>query len=149
MPLTRRHLLIGGGGAALAGAVLWMVGPVAGDGAPATLTPADLHTAVQAGEVLLVDIRQPEEWAQTGIATGAVPIDMRRPDFAEAVLAARAYEDQPIAVICARGVRSRRLAHAMTEAGLTPVIDVPEGMLGSFSGPGWIRAGLPLTNWSG
>lgn len=56
-----------------------------------------------------------------------------------------ARKDVPIALICARGVRSARLSIALTEAGYTRVINVPEGMLGSDVGQGWIETGLPVT----
>jgi rhodanese-related sulfurtransferase len=72
---------------------------------------------------------------------------MRRADFIETVLAARQSDTQPIALICARGVRSRRVSALLKAAGLTPIIDIPEGMLGSFSGSGWLKRGLPIRAW--
>ncbi|MEL6640048.1 MAG: rhodanese-like domain-containing protein [Pseudomonadota bacterium] len=142
--LSRRALLAGlVGSVALAGAAYVVAVPASAE----TLTPAQAFEAVEAGDILLVDVRRPEEWQETGIAQGAQPIDMRRPDFIEAVLAARQSPDQPIALICARGVRSARTAARLTEAGLTPIIDIPEGMLGSFAGPGWLGAELPLMAW--
>ena len=114
-----------------------------------TVTPDELFAAVLAGEVLLVDIRQPDEWRKSGVAIGAVAIDMRRPDFVQALSEARGGSERPVALICARGVRSRRVAQALEEAGIGPVIDVPEGMLGSTAGPGWIKMGLPVAPWNG
>jgi hypothetical protein len=32
----------------------------------------------------------------------------------------------------------------LASAGFTDVLDVPEGMLGSGAGPGWIASALPL-----
>ena len=110
----------------------------------AALTPPEALAAMGAGTLVLVDVRRPDEWSLTGIAAGAVPIDMRRPDFVGAVTAARKGRDVPVAVICARGVRSRRMAGALREAGLGSVVDVPEGMLGSRLGPGWLARGLPV-----
>ncbi len=49
----------------------------------------------------------------------------------------------PVALICARGVRSRKMSNRLKQAGFTNIIDVPEGMLGSGAGPGWIKRGLP------
>ena len=109
---------------------------------------AQAHAAAMAGDLLLVDIRRPDEWALTGVGEGAVPIDMRRQDF-ETVLLARAGGNlnQPIALICARGVRSRHLAKRLSDAGFAQVLDVPEGMLGSGAGPGWLAQGLPVIKW--
>jgi rhodanese-related sulfurtransferase len=111
-------------------------------------SPPDVLNAVRDGRVLLVDLRRPDEWERTGLAEGAVPIDMRRPDFIEAVRQARVDATQPVAVICARGVRSQRMTTRLIEAGIKPILDVPEGMLGSFAGPGWLKRGLPVVAWT-
>ncbi|MEP2654627.1 MAG: rhodanese-like domain-containing protein [Sedimentitalea sp.] len=109
------------------------------------LSPPDAHDAALSGHVLLVDIRRPDEWALTGVGTSAMALDMRRPDFIEALTAALDGDvDRPVALICARGVRSRGLGRTLKAAGFTRIIDVPEGMLGSGAGPGWIKRGLPL-----
>ena len=97
------------------------------------------------GTILLIDIRRPDEWAATGSGAGAKRLDMRREDFAEALSdLAGGNRDAPIALICAKGVRSARLANQLQAAGFTHIINVPEGMLGSAAGPGWIARGLPL-----
>ena len=149
MTVSRRKLL--GGAAAtvaiagLAGYAYLEVGP---SSAQQEMSPPEVLEAVRAGQVLLVDIRRPDEWSTTGIAEGAVPIDLRREDFANAVIAARASEDQPVALICARGVRSRRMTVVLDEAGIDPIIDIPEGMLGSLAGPGWLKRELPVMDWN-
>lgn len=113
-----------------------------GEGA---LSAPDAHKAALAGDILLIDIRRSDEWALTGVGEGAIPIDMRNKDFINDV-SMRLGDDRarPVALICARGVRSRHLGATLLEAGFTNVIDVPEGMLGSGAGPGWIKRGLPL-----
>ncbi|MEM8849933.1 MAG: rhodanese-like domain-containing protein [Pseudomonadota bacterium] len=154
--LSRRGLLIGGA-ATLGVAGIAMVAVGARDGylfaalSPTDrfsgdeLSPPDVLAAVQAGEVLLVDIRRPDEWERTGIAEGAAPLDMRRDDFLPALEAlVEGDVTRPIALICARGVRSDRLSARLTASGFTRIIDVPEGMMGSPAGPGWIARGLPL-----
>ncbi len=142
--LSRRLVLTGLVGTTAVGLIAYLTaGPADGQ----TLTPAQAHAAAQIGDILLVDIRRPDEWQRTGVAEGAVPIDMRRVDFVDTVLAARRSATQPIALICARGVRSARVTAALTEAALAQVIDIPEGMLGSFAGPGWLKRGLPVRAW--
>ena len=142
MKFSRRAILTGAGAALVTG--LGATHSLA-DG---VMTPPELLKAVRNGEVLLVDVRRPDEWQATGIAEGAVPIDLRRSDFVDAVVAARASKSQPVVVICARGVRSRRMTRRLTKAGVLPIIDVPEGMLGSAAGPGWLRRGLPIDTWT-
>ncbi|MEL6570175.1 MAG: rhodanese-like domain-containing protein [Pseudomonadota bacterium] len=107
----------------------------------------DAHAKAVAGEIILVDIRRPDEWDKTGSGEGAHRIDLRVPDFAERVKAAAGGNlDAPIALICARGVRSARTSNQLLNAGFTNIIDVPEGMLGSAAGPGWLNRGLPLVH---
>ena len=55
---------------------------------------------------------------------------------------------KPVALICARGVRSRKMSVRLQQAGFTNIIDVPEGMLGSGAGAGWIKRGLPVVAYN-
>jgi rhodanese-related sulfurtransferase len=140
--LSRRAvvaLLVGGGGAAGIYAFA--------DTAKSTpISPDAALAGLAAGRLIMVDIRRPDEWALTGVATGATSLDMRDADFIERlddlVDGNRA---APIALICARGVRSRRLAAKLTAMGFSGVLDVSEGMLGSAAGPGWIARKLPIS----
>lgn len=114
-------------------------------GGAGSLSVSQAHAGALAGDITLIDIRRPDEWARTGVPQGGVALDMRRPDFAQALLAAVDGDPQaPVALICARGVRSRGLGARLTQAGFTNIIDVPEGMLGSGAGPGWVKSGLPV-----
>ncbi|WP_171174687.1 rhodanese-like domain-containing protein [Ruegeria sp. HKCCD8929] len=146
---TRRWVLLGA--AAVAGT--WAVREyrlTPPDYAGGKLSVSNAHRSAVAGEVVLIDIRTPREWRASGIGEGAHPIDMRRADFVQALTAVVGPDrSQPIALICARGVRSARLSLHLTEAGFTNIIDVPEGMLGSRAGPGWVRVGLPLHDYEG
>jgi rhodanese-related sulfurtransferase len=144
--LTRRGLLVFGvAGMATAAAVAAQWYNLLGANDASALTPPQAHAAARSGEVLLIDIRRPEEWARTGIGEGAVALDMRRPDFEDALLRVAGNDAaRSIALICARGVRSRRMSERLLAAGFTGIVDVPEGMLGSGAGPGWLRRGLPV-----
>ncbi|WP_299046535.1 rhodanese-like domain-containing protein [uncultured Tateyamaria sp.] len=117
-------------------------------GVDGTLSTPDAHVAAVNGDIILVDIRRPDEWSRTGIGEGAVPIDMRRKDFTDVLLTrTNGRTDTPVALICARGVRSRNMTRRLTDAGFSNIIDVPEGMLGSGAGPGWLKRGLPTVTW--
>lgn len=113
-----------------------------------SLSVAEAQALAASGEVTLIDIRRPDEWAETGIAADAHPLDMRQADFLVR-LREIAPAGTPVAVICARGVRSARLAEDMRAAGFARVLDVPEGMIGSSAGPGWLAEGLPLKTYYG
>ena len=102
----------------------------------------------QAGELLIVDVRSPREWRQTGLPKGAAAVTIHDPNGPEGFLAAMLSaaggdKAKPIALICASGVRSNR-AHRFLEAkGFSAVLDVSEGMLGRRDKPGWLKRGLP------
>lgn len=100
---------------------------------------------VQSGEMILVDIRRPEEWRQTGVAKGAVRLDMRDPAFADKLLQLTGGKpDAPVGIICRTGNRTTQMQRALSGAGFTQIYNVREGMAGSQAGPGWIRQGLPV-----
>lgn len=149
--MTRRAFGLGAAAVVVAGggvfAARWY-NITASAGADGTMSAPEVYQAARSGEVLLIDIRRPEEWQRTGVGEGAVTLDMRRDDFTEALLVRTGgRRDMPVALICARGVRSRGLAARLTSAGFDNVIDVPEGMLGSGAGPGWLKRALPTVAW--
>lgn len=144
--LSRRKVLALGGATALGvGAYAAFRISLARAETAEVMSPPEALEAASTGDILIVDIRRPDEWAKTGVGEHAVPIDMRDKDFLTQLAAARASTTQPVAVICARGVRSARLTRRLEDAGIGPIIDIPEGMLGSPAGPGWLKRGLPTT----
>lgn len=141
-PITRRSLVFGA--VMLCGVILCGVAPVLAQEAEA-LTVEQAYDLAAEGQITLLDIRRPDEWLYTGSGEGAYRLDMRRPDFIAALDALLGGDrNRPVAVICARGVRSKRMVHQLKEAGFGRVLDVSEGMLGSDAGIGWIDLGLPL-----
>lgn len=147
--LTRRTLLLGGVAAMGVGGYLWWNRQPLDHDQP-RLTAAQAFKAARDGDVLLVDIRTPQEWRATGVPVGSHQIDMRREDFLEALRDVTGADvTMPVALICARGGRSARMTQQLAAAGYVNVVDVPEGMLGSAAGPGWINANLPVARWDG
>jgi rhodanese-related sulfurtransferase len=101
-----------------------------------------------AHEMVVVDVRSPQEWRQTGVPAGARLVTIHQPDGLIGFLdemneTLGADHNQPIALICARGNRSSLASSALAEAGYTQVYNIREGMLGSPDGPGWLARGLP------
>ncbi|SLN42503.1 molybdopterin biosynthesis protein MoeB [Roseovarius litorisediminis] len=140
--MNRRNLLLATAAVAVASVGMWAMRP---EFEGAEMTPPEAHEAAVNGDVLLIDIRRPDEWKKTGIGEGAHPIDMRRKDFVDALLEVTGGDrSKPVALICAAGVRSDRTSLKLEKAGFTHIIDVPEGMTGSRAGPGWVERGLPV-----
>lgn len=101
----------------------------------------------ETGELLLVDIRSPQEWKETGTGTGANKISMHQPGFIAKLDALTGNDkSKPVAFICATGGRSNWLQGELVKRGYTNILDVSEGMLGSSSGPGWLKRGLPVVH---
>ncbi len=107
------------------------------------------HDQVTKGELLLIDVRSPQEWRQTGIPQNAETVTIHNPrgiaGFIEEVLVAVAGDrSRPIALICASGGRSRAAEQILSQQGFTNVHNVGEGVLGNSELPGWQNRGLPM-----
>lgn len=103
----------------------------------------------QAGELTIIDVRSPAEWRQTGVAAGARRATVHDPRGLAGFLAAVEAivgedKSKPIAMICARGMRSAAATAFLRGQGFTSVFDIGEGMLGRDDAPGWIARGLPV-----
>jgi rhodanese-related sulfurtransferase len=128
--------------------LLALAGPAAAQGALELAAP-EAHRRASAGEITLIDIRRPDEWRQTGVAKNATRINMLHPGgadgFVKAVLeSVRGDRNAPIALICRTGNRTAQVQKFLSGQGFGNVYHVPEGMVGSKAGPGWISRGLPV-----
>lgn len=96
------------------------------------VTVHDLRRAIEGGEVDVLDVRQPAEWASGHIEgatfiTGA-ELPVRTGDVPQA---------KPLAVVCGSGYRSSVAASLLARAGRAPVMNVIGGM------SAWSNAGYP------
>ena len=89
---------------------------------------------LDAAEVLLVDVREPDEW-QAGHVAGATHI----PLGTVASRAAALPKDREILVICRTGNRSAMAQERLTQAGFANVTNVAGGMTA------WAERGFPIT----
>ena len=73
------------------------------------LTAKDAREAALAGELTLVDIRRPEEWAASGVADVAHTLDMTQEGFVQRLVDLyQTHPERPLALICASGARSAK-----------------------------------------
>jgi len=114
---------------ALSGAVAMVVLPDRGDaqGRPLTATPSAVELA--RAPVLLVDIRRPEEWVETGVLPNALLITYESPAQFLRALAPHLRPGQPVALICRTGNRTARAARVLAPVLEQPVIDLAGGMV--------------------
>ncbi|WP_306044716.1 rhodanese-like domain-containing protein [Nioella sp. MMSF_3534] len=127
--MDRRLFLAFGSAAALA---LAAAGFLFGRGRePENLTLAALSgdALAQDDSVLLVDIRRPEEWQQTGVIDGALLITYADRDSFLSALRPHLQDGQSLALICRTGNRTSRATRQIAEAVDAPVIDVAGGMV--------------------
>ncbi|MAW87667.1 MAG: sulfurtransferase [Phyllobacteriaceae bacterium] len=109
------------------------------------ITPRQAHEAVGEGGLVLVDIRTPEEWAETGIPEPATPIDMTSADFVPKLKELlTGNPGRTVGFICRTGNRSNYLTEVLEKAGLTNIVDVTGGVAGNGKVTGWIAEGLPM-----
>ncbi len=100
------------------------------------VSPAEASDLIAEGDVEVVDVRTPEEYA-SGHVEGATSIDFYAPDFADRI--AKLDPEREYVVYCRTGHRSAQAAAIMADAGLA-VDDVDGGVVA------WQAAGLPLTS---
>lgn len=104
---------------------------------------------LSSGDLVVLDIRSREEWQDSGVAQGALPISMHEKDFLERLqYVLLEYEPEKIAMICATGGRSAEVTYFLEQNGLSGVADISEGMFGNRNGPGWIKHDLPIVSAS-
>lgn len=114
---------------------------------PTKMSAPDAYSAALKDDLIILDIRSPGEWAETGVAEGAWPVTMHDPSFGrnlQSIL--RQNPDTPVALICATGGRSDHVVGVLEQNGLSGVIDISEGMLGNGTAPGWIARKLPIVD---
>ncbi len=107
-----------------------------------TLTVVEAHSQAVSKQVMLIDVRTPSEWAETGVPETAARANFNDPDFlAQAKKLIGDDTSRPVALICRSGNRSGQAAAQLRAAGYTNVFNVSGGV--SMAG-GWIANGLPL-----
>ena len=99
-----------------------------GDAIFETSTPDEVHAAMQAGEIVLIDVRTPQEYMFEHIE-GALLMPMA---FFKAD-ALPGQSDKRIVFHCGSGARSEKVSRAAIEAGLARVAHM-EGGFGAWKG---------------
>jgi rhodanese-related sulfurtransferase len=117
--------------------------PIPQSGGYSNINNVQLEQLIKKG-VTLVDIRRQEEWQQTGIVEGAHPITFFtrtgrvNPEFM-AQFTALVTPDQPVALICRTGNRTRAASKAIAQQlGYKTVYNVTRGITG------WIGERRPV-----
>ncbi len=111
------------------------------------LTNQQTYTMLEKDELILIDIREPFEWKQSGVAKGALTIPMTDPKFID--IFAQLRIDNPnktIAFICASSRRSEVVRAELAKRGFKNIYSVFGGTTGNGVA-GWIKDGLPVVSY--
>lgn len=79
-------------------------------------------------DVVLVDIRTPQEWKTTGVIKGALLVTYSDPESFLAAVRPKMKEGQKLALICRSGNRTSRAASQLAAKFDGEIIDVAGGM---------------------
>ena len=112
----------------------------------ASLSPREAYEGARSGTLFLVDIRTPDEWADTGVPQGAEKLDADGSGFEVRLAGLRL--DHParrIALIDRTGSLSAAIRQKFAGRGWRDLVVVRGGMLGSPGEKGWLAEGLPVT----
>lgn len=104
----------------------------------AKMSPDEAARKVAEGKAVLVDVREPNEWAETGVAAPAVLLPMSDFNGARKLWKPflEANEGKELILYCRSGARSGRVAAQLAEEGR------PVANAGGFRD--WKSAGLPV-----
>ncbi len=100
------------------------------------ILPQDLAAMISNDDVVVVDVREPQELRSFGAVKGVVNIPVG--DLIYGGVDLSSIKGKKIAVICQSGGRSVEAAHFLASKGFGPVYNVAGGTLG------WMMAGLPV-----
>lgn len=115
------------------------------------LKPHLAWSKMERGGMILLDVRTPAEWLQTGVPKNARRVTLSDPRgvagfVSGAKKAVRGDLRKPVGVICRTGNRSAQAAALLEQAGFKTIYDVPEGVVGNGRDTGWAPRGLPMVS---
>lgn len=99
------------------------------------VNPAQARQLIEAGSVVVVDVREPAEWA-CGHIPGARLLELSTVKADPRTI----LPSEGVLFVCAGGVRSQTAARYAAERGVKRVYSLTGGT------QSWIKAGLPLAN---
>ncbi len=108
-----------------------------------TYTTVDVRTAYDQisanAKAIVVDVREPSEWAATGTIPGATLISLGN---VEKQASSQLSKDDTIYVICNSGNRSRQASDILVKQGYKHIINIDGGI------QAWMQAGLPTAPYT-
>lgn len=103
-----------------------------------TITAAQAHDMQHSFDLIIVDVRTPAEWSDTGTPRDARRVTLNSPGFLDTL----PVDGTPLALTCLHGPRAKSAAEQLTKAGATQLYLIKGGMTA------WTQAGLPIDHIS-
>lgn len=123
-------------------ALTWLAPLATAQGLPPNMPVSRADLMVRKANGLLIDVRTPSEWQQTGIPVTAHTISFSDSDFLSQVdVLTSGDRSRRIAVICRSGDKSLEARNALLNSGYQNVTSVTGGVTGP---DGWIDHDLPV-----
>ena len=101
--------------------------------------------------LIIIDVRNKEEWKETGIIPNSILIQMlssgrtiRKEYITELLTTLGEDKDIKAAIICHSGGRSSATVALLKDEGYNNIFNISEGMVGNGNTTGWINRNLPL-----
>ena len=101
--------------------------------------------------LIIIDVRNKEEWNETGIIPNSLLIQMlstgrtiRKEYISDLLNALGEDKDIKAAIICHSGGRSSATVEMLKNEGYKNIFNISEGIVGNGSNTGWINRNLPL-----
>ena len=103
------------------------------------ISPKEAHEMQQNGEIIIIDVRQPDEWQKNGMPKGAYGVGLSSTDFIGAVekIAAQ-HKGCRLALTCQSGMRTKAAIKTLDSHGMKDLYQIKGGLMA------WNRQGLPL-----
>lgn len=102
------------------------------------LSAENTYALMQKNSLILVDVRKPDEWHETGIPKNSKGVTLSDDGFADTILElTNNNKTKCIALTCHAGNRSKEAAFKLHNAGFNDLISVDGGIVS------WIEAELP------
>ncbi len=103
------------------------------------LSPKQAHQMQQNGEIVIIDVRQPDEWQQTGLPAGAQGVALSGPNFIEQIEEIAAQNKGcKLAISCQSGMRTKAAVKSLDAHGMKNLHQIKGGLMA------WNRENLPI-----
>jgi len=103
------------------------------------LTAREAHKLQLSDQLVVIDVREADEWSQTGIPQNSIGISLGDPNFVSKVHDVMTQQScAPIGLSCMTGSRSKTAARILAKSSKGPLYIIDGGILS------WKASGLPV-----